>query len=52
MTDTTKKSYLHNIKEKMAAEMPKVMEEIAVYEKKLKSDTLTKQPKISPQFNG
>ena len=52
MTNTTTKSYLNSIKKKMTAQMPKVMEEIAVYEKKLKSDTLTKQPKTSPQFNG
>jgi hypothetical protein len=52
MKTETKKTYIEEIKQRISKEMPRVIQEIKVYERKLKNGELTTNPKVSPQFNG
>ena len=45
-------SFLKNLQRRLKKEMPKVRAEIKVYEQKLASGKLTKNPIPGPQFNG
>ncbi|MGY6650114.1 hypothetical protein [Wenyingzhuangia sp. IMCC45574] len=44
-------NYISNLKAKFELELPKVSEEISVYERKLAQGTLTPNPIPGPQFN-
>jgi|GEM_PF-2072853 len=44
-------NYLSELKEKLRKELPKISEEIRVYENKLAKGTLTPNPIPGPQFN-
>jgi len=52
MTKESKTHYLNEIKNRISKEMPRVIEEIKVYENKLRCGQLNKNPKTAPQFNG
>ncbi len=43
--------FLKDLKERIKLQMPKIREEIKVYEKKLKEGKLTSNPTPAPQFN-
>jgi len=45
-------AYLIEIKNKISLEMPRIINEVGVYERNLRNRQLTKKPKIAPQFNG
>ena len=45
------KIYISELKKRLKKEMPKVREEIRVYEEKLLNGQLTKNPTPAPQFN-
>jgi hypothetical protein len=51
MTKESKAYYLNEIKTRISKEMPKVIEEIKVYESKLRSGQLNQSPKVAPQFS-
>lgn len=46
------KNYISNFQERLKGELPKVNEEIRVYENKLAKGEVSKNPISSPQFNG
>lgn len=46
------KSYINELKKRLKNEMPKVREEIKVYEDKLSNGQLNNSPTPAPQFNG
>lgn len=43
--------YISELKKRLKKEMPKVREEIRIYEEKLVNGELTKNPIPGPQFN-
>ncbi len=45
------KTYISELKKRLKKEMPKVREEIRIYEEKLVNGQLTKNPVPAPQFN-
>jgi hypothetical protein len=45
------KTYISELKKRLKKEMPKVREEIRIYEEKLVNGQLTKNPTPAPQFN-
>ena len=45
-------NYLKKLKEKFKKEMPRISNEIKVYEKKVAEGSLSKNPNPGPQFNG
>jgi hypothetical protein len=45
-------NYITELKNKLKIELPRISEEIRVYEDKLASGKLTKNPTPGPQFNG
>ncbi len=44
--------YLSDLKEKFKKELPRVTEEIHVYEQKVSKGLITERPTPGPQFNG
>ncbi|MEB2784746.1 hypothetical protein [Algoriphagus persicinus] len=50
MNADQKKKEIEKIEVRLKKEMPRILREIAVYEKALKDGTLIKNPKPSPQF--
>jgi hypothetical protein len=48
----TIEEFLIELKKKFKKEMPRIKREIKIYEEKLSSGKLTKNPIPSPQFNG
>ncbi|WP_155810385.1 hypothetical protein [Polaribacter sp. Hel_I_88] len=46
------KKYISNLKEKLKEELPRISEEIRIYEEKLNKGELTPNPTPGPQFNG
>jgi len=46
------KTYINELKKRLINEMPRVREEIKVYEEKLANGQLTQTPSTAPQFNG
>ena len=52
METESKKTYIEEIKHRISKEMPRIFQEIKIYERKLKKGTQTTNPKTSPQFNG
>ena len=52
MNQASKTSYLNEIKHRISKEMPRVIEEIKIYENKLRNGQLNQKPKSVPQFNG
>ena len=42
---------LENLDERLELAMPEIRRQIKVYEEKLAAGTLSKSPKIGPQFN-
>ncbi len=52
MTRELKNTYINEIKQRISNEMPRIIREISIYERKLNKGQLTENPKISPQFNG
>ena len=51
MDRKAKKTEIQALQNKFKEEMPRILKEIAVYEKALKKGTLKKNPIPSPQFN-
>lgn len=51
MTFNQKKAEIQRFQKNLKAEMPRVLKEIEVYEKALKTGSLKQNPKPSPQFN-
>ncbi|WP_191322007.1 hypothetical protein [Algoriphagus aquimarinus] len=42
---------IEDLTHKMKSQMPRIKKEIWIYEQKVAMGTLTKNPKVSPQFN-
>ncbi len=42
---------IEDLNKKMESQMPRIKNEIRIYEQKAAMGTLTKNPKVSPQFN-
>ena len=42
---------IEDLTKKMKSQMPRIKKEIHIYEQKAATGTLTKNPKVSPQFN-
>lgn len=45
------KKYIHQLEVNFSKELPRIKNEVKLYEKKLKEDKLIRNPKASPQFN-
>ncbi len=43
--------YLNDLKKRLTLAMPRIREEIKLYEKKIKEGKLTQNPASGPQFN-
>jgi len=43
--------HIEELTEKMKSQMPRIKEEIRIYERKVAAGTQTISPKVSPQFN-
>ena len=48
----TFEAYLNDVLKKMELQMPKIREEIRIYEQKAKDGQLNTNPIPAPQFNG
>lgn len=49
---TNIEEYLKDLKKRLESQMPKIREEIRIYERKAKEGKLTLNPIPAPQFNG
>ena len=49
--DVKIKKYLHQLEISFSKEMPRIKEEVKIYERNLKEGKLILTPKVSPQFN-
>lgn len=50
--DLSIRVYIQKLEMKFSKEMPRIRNEVKVFEKKLKGGKLMLNPTVSPQFNG